>query len=64
MAHDAARMHMRLRARFFYEYVNSDANIADLPSRGEWTRAARMPRSAYRAPVWWRDMRLPPLTAV
>ena len=64
MANDAALQQRRLKARFFYEYVDSQANIADLPSRGDWKLAARMLRDAFRVPVWWREMRLPPLTAV
>ena len=64
MANDAALHQRRLKARFFYEYVDSEANIADLPSRGQGAQAARMLREAFRAPVWWRKMRLPPLAAV
>ena len=63
MSHDTASTQRRMRARFFYEYVESAANIADLPSRGEAVRAARMLRSRFQLPVWYRPMKLPRLTA-
>ena len=61
MAHEAALVQRRMRARFFYEYVNSAANIADLPSRGAAAEAARKLRNHFRVPVWYRPMKLPRL---
>jgi hypothetical protein len=42
IVHGAASALMRLNARVWYEYVPSDANIADLPSRSEWSFVERL----------------------
>ena len=60
IAHLVAKRHLELNCQVWFEFVNSAANIADLPSRGELARAARMLREAFRHPVWWREMKLPP----
>ena len=64
LAHQVAERQSRLKTRFFYEYVNSSANIADLPSRGDAKRACRMLREHFGMPVWYRHMVLPRLTAL
>ena len=61
LAHTAALQQRNNRTRGWYEYVNTDANIGDLPSRGRASEAARMLRDRFSWPVWSRRMVLPPL---
>ena len=63
LAHDTAAAQAAMRARVFYEYVESAANISDLPSRGQASLAARMLRERFRLPVWLRPLYLPSLRA-
>jgi hypothetical protein len=60
VAHVTARRQLELDARVWFEYVASDANIADLPSRGKWRAAARLLAARFGFPVVYRDMTLPP----
>lgn len=64
LAHDVAKAQMAIGSRFFYEYVPSKANIADLPSRGELNAVAEMLRVRFRADTDKRDLQLPHLRAV
>ena len=63
LAHDVARQCFDLRTRVWFEYVESAANIADLPSRGDARLAARLLRERFGKTVWVREMQLPPLRA-
>ena len=45
-------------------YVESGANIADLPSRGDLALTARLLRERFERPVWVRHLSLPPLRPV
>ena len=60
LAHLVALRHLELGCQVWFEYVNSKANIADLPSRGDIVAAARMLRSRFHRPAWQTPMRLPP----
>ena len=58
MAHSTALLHHQLRVSVWYEYIASDANIADMPSRGDfsYTERLRAPVSGfdtYRKCVWF-----------
>ena len=64
LSHDIAKAQMAMGSRFFYEYVPSKANIADLPSRGELNEAAEMLRMRFNADTDKRDLQLPHLRAV
>ena len=48
VAQEAALQQRRNRTRAWYEYVNSDANIGDLPSRGRTREAARLLSTRFR----------------
>ena len=63
LSHQAAARQITLRARVWYEYVASKANIADLPSRRGTRLAARRLRARFGNRVVYRPLRLPPLTA-
>ena len=60
LSHQAAARQITLRARVWYEYVASKANIADLPSRRDTRRHLR---ARFGNRVVYRPLRLPPLTA-
>jgi hypothetical protein len=62
LSHQVAAQHLSLRARVWYEYVASAANIADLPSRRDSRLACRMIRARYGAHVSSLSIVLPPLT--
>lgn len=68
LAHRVAAQLFRLRARVWFEYVASHANIADLPSRHDSQLARRILRERFRARVRPAELTpplvLPPLDAV
>ena len=64
LSHQTAARLMSLRARVWYEFVHSAANIADLPSRHELRKAVRMLRARFGMRCVERPIVLPPLTAV
>ena len=59
MAHSTALMQARLSCRVWYEYVASDANVADLPSRGDFTYISRLRLLHPFAPIRWFDSLIP-----
>ena len=59
MAHSTALMQARLSCRVWYEYVASDANVADLPSRGDFAYISRLRLLRPFAPVRWFDSLIP-----
>ena len=63
LARQVSRRLLDTRTRSWFEYVASDANISDLPSRGQLAAAARMLRARFACPVWRAKLVLPPLTA-
>ena len=63
LSHQAAARQITLRARVWYEYVASKANIADLPSRRDTRLTARRLRARFGNRVVYRPLLLPPLTA-
>lgn len=63
LAHQTAARQSALKARVWYEYVASKANIADLPSRLDARLAARLLRARFGKRVVHRPLVLPPLTA-
>ena len=68
LAHRVAAYHFKLRARVWFEYVASHANIADLPSRRDSHLARRILRERYGARVRSAEASptivFPPLDAV
>ena len=58
IVHSTALAQMRLRARVWYEYVESEANIADLPSRLDFTFVGRL-RRQFDIECSWVPTRLP-----
>ena len=63
MAHSTALLQARLRAKVWYEYVASAANIADLPSRGDFSFVRRMMAPVggmfRHVPCHWFDSTIP-----
>ena len=61
MAHSTALLQAQLRTAVWYEYVPSAANIADLPSRGDfsYTRSLRASVGGFHCPrrcVWFESV--------
>ena len=63
IAHDVAARLFGMRSRVWFEYIESAANIADLPSRCDSKLAARMLQRRFGRAVKPRRMLLPPLRA-
>ena len=60
IAHTVAATQLACRVNVWYEYVASDDNIADLPSRNDFSYVSRLARSARRG-VRWFNLELPAL---
>ena len=63
MSHSTALLQARLRAKVWYEYVSSAANISDLPSRGDFSYTRRMMAPVggmyQHVPCHWFDSTIP-----
>ena len=60
IAHATAASALELNAAVWFEFVPSEENIADLPSRHDERLAARLLRRWFGRPVWSRDFVPPP----
>ena len=59
MTHTASLAQARLRARVWYEYVPSELNISDDPSRGDFSFVVDSVLHGFFAPFDWFEMKIP-----